>query len=132
LSRSPGAKSRGEGRDGFTLFEALAALTVVAISLGALANLTHGTTRSVNFAERRLELVETARKALAALPDREALVEGVSEGELNGERWRISVGPFSDAAAGGWEPELVRLEVRSAGGDRVEIDTLRLRRRSGR
>ncbi len=125
------AEPGADGRDGFTLIEALAALTVVALGLGALANLTHQTALSATFAERHVELIETARKALAALPERATLAEGVTEGELNGERWRLTVRPYPGAAAAGWRPERVALEVRDGAGHHVEIETLRLVRGSG-
>ena len=114
---------------GFTLMEALAALTVLAASLGALAELTHQTARKVHFAERRIELVATARKALAAAPADGAIAEGVTQGELNGERWTMTVSPYPTESASLWEPMLVRIEVRNGEGERVEVDTVRLRRR---
>jgi general secretion pathway protein I len=134
LSQAPKAEAGADGRDGFSLLEALAALTILAICLVPLAELTHQTVRSANFAKRRVELIGTARKAIAALPARGALAVGETEGELNGERWRVVVAPYDGPALGtaAWEPELVRLEVRNAGGDRIEVDSVRLRPRGGR
>jgi prepilin-type N-terminal cleavage/methylation domain-containing protein len=133
LSRQPDPDSACAD-DGFTLIEALAALTVAVIGLGALAELTHATTRSATFAERRVELIETARKALAGLPARDGISEGEMQGDLNGKGWRLSVVPYvggpSQSRGGGWRPERVTIEVRAAHGARLDLETVRLVRGS--
>ena len=133
LSRKPPQTAR-QGRDGFTLIEALAALSVVVIGLGALSQLTHSTVKQVEFAERRVELIETARKAYTALPARSEPMPSETRGELNGERWRLNVRPYFAAsiptAGGGWTPALVSLEVRASDGSRLVIDAVRLIRGS--
>ncbi|MGO9741623.1 MAG: prepilin-type N-terminal cleavage/methylation domain-containing protein [Roseiarcus sp.] len=130
MSPPPSPDIRRHGRDGFTLIEALAALTVVVIGLGALSELTHSTVNEVEFAERRVELIETARKALAALPARDQPITGEVRGELNGQRWRLAARPYFAPSipteGGGWTPELVSLEVRASDGSRLEIDSVRL------
>jgi len=128
LSRPPSPDAAA----GFTLIEALAALTIAALGLGALAELTHSTIRTTLFAERRVELISTARKAWAALPARVALGEGQTHGELNGKVWRMSVAPYVGPAvpseAAGWRPERIAIEVRAADGERIELETVRLQR----
>lgn len=130
MSRPPSPESSRES--GFTLIEALAALTVAALGVGALASLTHSTMRATVFAERRIELIETARKVYAALPTRGALIEGDTHGEFNGKGWRLSVAPYFGASvpteAAGWRPERVAIEVRGADGERIELETVKLER----
>ena len=123
-----------ESDAGFTLLEALAALTVVAMTLGALSALTHSTVVSAVFTERRVALIQTARKVFAALPPRAALSPGDISGDLDGSRWRIKTRPYIDspAAGGAWEPELVDIEVRGPTGALVEFSTVRIRQRGAR
>ncbi len=118
---------------GFTLLEALAALTVVAISLGALSALTHSTVLSAMFTEHRVALIQTARKVFTALPPRAALSPGDISGDLDGSRWRIKTRPYleSPAAGGAWDPELVAIEVRGPTGALLEFSTVRIRQRGG-
>jgi general secretion pathway protein I len=130
--RSP--KPKGAASDaGFSLIEALAALTVAAIMLGALGTLTHSTVRSAMFSEHRVALIETARKVLTALPPRAALSGDPISGELDGSHWRMVVRPYLDTPAvrggGAWEPELIELDVRGSDGSHLDFDTVRLRKR---
>ena len=133
MFRPPSLKVAGSTSEaGFSLLEALAALTVVAIMLGALGTLTHSTVRSVMFTEHRVALIETARKVFAALPPRAALSDGPLTGELDGSHWRIHVRPYFDTSTsrgGEWEPELIEIDVRGSDGSRLEFDTVRIRRR---
>ncbi len=115
---------------GFTLFEALAALTVAAMALGALSDLTHSTLRSVRDVETRVALLQTARKAFVALPPRSALSPGGVTGILDDSRWRVNVSPYAQLpGGGGWLPERVSLEVRAPDGAFLSFDTVRLRKR---
>jgi hypothetical protein len=136
LFRPPNPKLNGStsaSEAGFSLLEALAALTVAAIMLGALGTLTHSTVRSVMFTEHRVALIETARKVFAALPPRGASSDGPIAGELDGSHWRINVRPYFDTSTsrggGEWEPELIEIEVRGSDGSRLQFDTVRIRRR---
>jgi len=136
LFRPPNPSHAGSASEaGFTLIEALAALTVAAIALGALGALTYSTVRSTMFTERRVALIQTARKAFSALPPRAAFSEGRISGDLDGSHWQIVVRPYFDsgvAGAGGvWEPELVELQVRGPDGRQLVFDTVRIRKRSG-
>jgi hypothetical protein len=87
------------------------------------------------FTEHRVALIQTARKALAALPPRAALSVGQIAGDLDGSHWQIAVRPYFDSPVAGnraeWEPELVELEVRGPDGRQLKFDTIRIRKRSG-
>jgi len=137
LFRPPSPKpTESASQAGFTLIEALAALTVTAIMLGALGTLTHSTVRSTMFTEHRVALIETARKVFAALPPRAALISGPVSGDLDGSHWRIEVRPYLESATGRggseWEPELIHIDVRGSDGGRLEFDTVRIRKRGGK
>ena len=136
MFRPPSPRPQALASDaGFTLIEALAALTVTAIMLGALGTLTHSTVRSAMFTEHRVALIETARKVFAALPPRAALSEGPLSGDLDGSRWRVTVRPYlesSSAKGGEWEPELIEIDVRGSDGSHLEFDTVRIRKRAGK
>ena len=118
---------------GFTLLEALAALTVVLITLVAISTLTHSTVGSEIFTERRVALIQTARKVFAAMPPRATLSPGVVSGELDGSAWKIQTHPYLESsAAGGWEPELVTIGVRGPTGALIQLSTVRIRKLGGK
>ncbi len=128
---------RAEGNDGFTLVEALAALAVMAISMAAIGALSNSSLRSGLYVERHLAQIETARKVIAAMPARKDLPEGTLTGVLDNQQWRIDAAPFANALVRAadalrWEPQQIALHVLSPTGASIEIDTIRLRKRSGR
>lgn len=120
---------------GFTLIEVLVALAVVAISLSSIGMLIATTARGTRSIERRLTLLETTRAIVAALPDRDQLALGNFSGGLADHRWRIDVLPFNATnvdpqQAPKWVPLSVVVTVRSPDGAMLQINTLRLHRRS--
>jgi general secretion pathway protein I len=133
LSRS----TQPDGRAGFTIIEVLIALAIVAISLSSIGMLIATTVRGTRSIERQVAELETLRSILAALPDRDQLAMGSFAGERADHRWRIDVLPFAagdlDAqGATSWVPQSVVVTVQSPGGGAIEVDTVRLRRRTGR
>jgi len=129
-------RARG-GDAGFRLVEVLVALAVVAVSLGALGAVMFANIRSAGAIEQHLGVTETGRALFAALPDRAAPMAESLAGELDGQRWRLGARPFVDkyvdqASPSPWEPWLVTLRVRSPSGALLQIDTVRLRRRTDR
>ncbi len=119
---------------GFTLIEALVALAVAAVCLGAIGALMTTTIRGVRKIDQRLALVSTLRKVVAALPDRNNLTAD-SSGEMAGADWSIKVAPYPDPtppskstskAPPAWTPETIDLSVRAASGSRVSVKTIRL------
>jgi general secretion pathway protein I len=123
------------GVAGFTLIEVLIALAVVSISLAAIGTLMAATVRGMRSIDQRFAMVETARAIETGLPDRGELTGGLS-GELAGHRWRIDVSPFvanfvDPRLPTPWVPQTVVIRVQSPGGAILQVDTVRLRRRTG-
>ncbi len=118
---------------GFTLVEALAALTVMAAGLGAVAGLTSANLHATLNAQRHLADLESARMIMAGLPDRSALPFGRLTGWLAARNWRIDASPVGKTVASGqstWTPQGITLLVRSPTGATIGIDTIRLRRQA--
>jgi len=118
---------------GFTLIEVLVALTVVAVSLSAIAALIGVTARGARAVTGHLALTETARGIIAGLPERDQLQPGNFSGESAGYRWRVDVLPFIadfiDPQATNWTPLTVVVRVQSPTGKILQLNTVRLRRR---
>jgi general secretion pathway protein I len=120
---------------GFTLVEVLVALTVMAIGMAAIGELSNSSLRSGLYFERHLAEIETARKIVAGLPARKDLPDGSLSGILDSHKWRIDAAPFPNAlgpvnAVSDWLPQMLVLHVAAPTGSVVEIDTVRLRKRA--
>jgi general secretion pathway protein I len=118
------------------LIEVVVALAVVAVSLAAIGSTIATTVRGARSIDRRLALVETSRAVMTGLPDRNELSPGSLSGDLADHRWRVDVQPFfvdgaADPDAVRWTPQSVRIRVESPLGGILELNTVRLRRRSG-
>ncbi len=129
------ARRRRRATAGFTLIEVLVALSILAVSLAAIGSLIAVTVRGARSMPARLALVETARAIMTGLPDRDALEIGNFSGELAGHRWRVDVLPFfsnfSDPQKPSvWMPQTVVVRVESPSGRIVQLNTVRIRRRS--
>ena len=128
-----------EGREavaGFSLIEALVALALVEILLAAIGSQMAATVRGMRSIDLHLALLETARAIETDLQDRGSLDGGGLAGERNGHRWRVDVSPFianfvDPQLPSPWVPYTVVLRVQSPAGPILQIDTVRLRRRSG-
>jgi general secretion pathway protein I len=135
LFRATASEHRRD-RAGFTIIEALVALAVVAASLTALGSMIATSIRGTRSIEQHVALVETARAIETGLPSRDELAPGNFSGELAGHRWRVDVSPFAagsvDATpSAAWVPQAVVITVRSPSGAMLQLNTVRLRRRSG-
>ena len=120
---------------GFTLVEALAALTVMAIAMTAIGALANSSMHASLYVERHLAEIETARKIIAGMPSRQDLAAGSLTGILDNHQWRLDSAPFANAlvrpgAPIVWEPQRLTLRVLSPSGAVVEIDTIRLKKRA--
>jgi general secretion pathway protein I len=123
------------GVAGFTLIEVLIALAIVSISLAAIGSLMASTIRAMRSIDQRFALVETARAVETGLPDRGELTGGLA-GDLAGHRWRVDVSPFvanfvDPRLPSPWVPQAVVIRVQSPGGAILQVNTVRLRRRTG-
>jgi general secretion pathway protein I len=121
---------------GFTLIEVLVAMAVIGVSLAAIGSLVATTVRGIRSIDQHLVLVETARAIEAALPDRNTLDVESLGGELSGHRWRAFVSPFvadfiDPRLPTPWVPQAVTIKVQSPAGPILQINTVRLRRRTG-
>jgi len=130
---SPRAARRGAA--GFTLIEVLIALAIVSASLAAIGSLMATTIRAMRSIDQRFALVETARAIETGLPDRGELGSSLA-GDLAGHRWRVEVAPFvadfvDPRLPTPWVPQAVVIRVQSPGGATLQVDTVRLRRRTG-
>ncbi len=114
---------------GFTLIEALAALTIVAAGLAVIGQLGFGAVLAARRTQARFVMTSAARAAFAALPDGAAL----EAGEIDGVAWRLRASPYPLAKPpqGLWVPQAVRLEVAAPGGGTLVLDTVALRPLSG-
>ena len=132
-SRAEARKARTHPRSGgFTLIEALVALTLVLAFAAALTPHLFQSRRIVSDAETRLAAHVLLRTLLDTPFDRGSLARAEREGELEGLRWRIVAYPLPAAAAGSERPawSLYRV-VASVGFGRAQMisaETVRLGR----
>ena len=97
--RSPAARSNTAG---FTLIEALVALSIVTIALTSIGALVATSVRGTRSLEARLVRLQGARTLLTGLPGRDQLAPGRFSGQKGGRPWRLEVSPWkADAAAKG-------------------------------
>ena len=123
--------------EGFTLLEALVALSIVAAVLSSIGALIATNVRGMRSIEAHLTRLETARSIMTALPDRARLVLGTMSGETDGHPWRVDVAPLMPSnqrveSSNPWQPLTVAVTVRSPSGAAMQITTVRLQRRDGR
>jgi general secretion pathway protein I len=129
------SQTRKHGVAGFTLIEVLIALAIVSISLAAIGSLMASTVRAMRSIDQRFALVETARAVETGLPDRAELTGRLS-GDLAGHRWRVDISPFianfvDPRLPTPWVPQTVVIRVQSPGGAILQVNTVRLQRRTG-
>ena len=129
------SQTGNHGVAGFTLIEVLVALAIVSASLAAIGSLMATTVRAMRSIDQHFALVETARAIETGLPDRGELTGGLS-GDLAGHRWRVDVSPFvatfvDPQLPTPWVPQTVVIRVQSPGGSMLQVNTVRLRRRTG-
>ncbi|HEX3494553.1 MAG TPA: prepilin-type N-terminal cleavage/methylation domain-containing protein [Methylocella sp.] len=130
----PGEELDASG--GFTLIEALVALAVAAVSLAAIGLLVAGNIRGSSRIEQHLGLVETLRAVETGLPDRTSLSAGTLSGEMHGQAWSVDIAPFpgdfvNPRTAQFWTPQTIVITVQSPSGAVLQLETIRLGRRTG-
>ncbi len=128
----PNSRSRG-----FTLVEALVALTVMVILLSAIGGLSASSFRTGGYVERHVADMENVKQILAGLPGRDQLANPTQSGETAGYRWRLDVRPFGAAflapgAQTPWRPETIVLTIQGPSGAPLSFDIVRLVRTAGK
>jgi general secretion pathway protein I len=114
---------------GFTLIEALVALAIIAVVLGAIGSVIATTAKGTRAIDQRLALAGTAETLLAELPARSLLKPGRRSGELAGSRWRIDVAPMNVPGSDPGDrfvPLAVNLRLQRADGSAIEVTTVKL------
>jgi general secretion pathway protein I len=125
------ARPEENGAAGFTLIEALAALSVMGAGLAAVGSLASSNLRAGLYTGQHLAEIESARKFITGMPGRDALPFGHLNGALDTYSWLIDSTPVSGSPVTGetgWAPQNISLSVRSPSGATVQIDMIRLRR----
>jgi len=129
LRPSPSASGR---QAGFTLIEALVALSIVAFALGSIGALMATSVRGSRALEERLLRQQEARALLTRLPERDELAAGQIAGRTGRHAWRIEVSPLvggNTAEAQVWQPLQMTLTIRSSTGAAMNVSTIRLQHR---
>jgi general secretion pathway protein I len=122
---------------GFTLIEALVALSIVAIALSSIGALIATTARGARSIDEHLTRLETARTVIAALPERHQLATGTLAGQIANHSWRVDVLPFalqglSQPSGARWIPQAVTVTVWTPSGAAMKINTIRLQQRNSK
>jgi type II secretory pathway pseudopilin PulG len=120
-------------RSGFTLLEALVALTLLLAFVSVLGPYLFHARRIMDNSEQRVAAQILLRTLLNAPFDRSHLANAVRAGELNGLYWRIVTKPMAiDNAPSGsspsWTAYRVAASVSWGGGQSVAAETVRLAR----
>jgi len=131
LSQSTALKGVG----GFTLIEALVALSIVAAVLAPIGALIASSAHGSHSMEAHLTRLETARSIMTALPPRDQLAPGAVSGQIAKHLWRVDVLPFAaqhlaPPGPAQWVPQAVLVTVKAPSGASMEINTIRLQRRN--
>lgn len=120
---------------GFTIIEALVALAIVAVSVVAIGALMGSNARGARQLERHVALVQAAYNAMwLGFPARSVPITAPLSGQSMEAVWRADAEPFAidfGAPTGEvlWVPQKVRLQVKSASGAMIGLETIRLFRR---
>jgi type II secretory pathway pseudopilin PulG len=128
---SPTPCPRIDKRSGFTLLEALVALTLLLAFVSVLGPYLFHARRIMDNSEQRVAAQILLRTLLNAPFDRSHLANADRAGELNGLHWHIVVKPLAvdDAPSGtstSWSPYRVAASVSWGVGQRVTAETVRL------
>jgi general secretion pathway protein I len=130
---SHGVRRRIDGPTaGFTIIEALLALTVVTITITAIGSVMASTTRGTRQLEGHVALVQAANDILwLDLPARAGPITSQLSGRTMDHEWRMAIQPLlidADATAGEapWFPVTIRLQVQSPSGSMINLQTVRL------
>ena len=130
----PSAKHpRANGSAGFTLLEALIAIVILALSLGALLQLYGTGLRGIATIDNNLRARLLAQSVMAEVSYDRRLQPGRLQGRLDQFAWTLSITPFDDGdpapqLPGPWTLHRLALTVSWPQGRRIELQTLRMLR----
>jgi type II secretory pathway component PulJ len=112
---------------GFTVLEALVALTLAALVISAVSSLVATAVRGTWSSEAHFRGLQIARRIMAELPERDKLAPGITQGTTENTPWKLDVHPFhSDNQLGRWRPQEIVLTVRPPGGGSIVVRTVRI------
>ena len=122
---------QGDKRSGFTLLEALVALTLLLMFVSVLVPYLFHARRIMDHAEKRMAAQILLRTLINAPFDRSHLANAVRGGELEGLHWRIVARPIAvdiapSDAAHSWTAYRVAASVSWGAGQSVAAETVRL------
>lgn len=125
--------NRGDNRSGFTLLEALVALTLLLTFVSVLVPYLFHARRIMGHAENRMAAQILLRTLVNTPFDRSHLANLVRSGELEGLHWQVATSPIAIAiapaeAAHSWTPYRVDASVSWGDGLSVAAETVRLAR----
>ena len=128
---SSSCDNRADKRSGFTLLEALVALTLLLMFVSVLVPYLFHARRIMDHAENRMAAQILLRTLVNAPFDRSHLANAVRGGELEGLHWRIVASPIAvgippSDAAHPWTAYRVAASVSWGDGNRVAAETVRL------
>ena len=123
----------GRGSAGFTLLEALIAIVILALSLGALLQLYGTGLRGIATIDDNLRARLLAQSVMAEISYDRRLRPGRLQGRLDQFAWTLSVAPFDDGdpapqLPGPWTLHRLALTVTWPQGRRIVLQTLRMLR----
>jgi general secretion pathway protein I len=117
---------------GFTLLEALIAITILAVSLSALLSLYSTGLRGVSAIDGNMRARLLAQSVMAEMSHDRALRPGQSQGRSEEFTWTLTVAPYEEPAAGQlqgpWTLHHLVVTVSWPRGRRIEMQTLRMLR----
>jgi prepilin-type N-terminal cleavage/methylation domain-containing protein len=116
---------------GFTLPEIIAALLILALSLGGIFGVLSDSLRRTGQAEAMAEAGALAQSLLASVGSELPFRPGTTTGDFgNGYRWRLEIAPYGDGAdARSWPVAAYTVSADVVGTDdkpQVRLSTLRL------
>jgi prepilin-type N-terminal cleavage/methylation domain-containing protein len=124
---------RNSASAGFTLIEVLATLSVITVCLTSIGSLVAANSRSVRGLDEHLALASVVRTVESMIPDRWQGASGALSGAIDRYDWEIEFRPFASldasSASSLWIPERVTITVSDPSGGRLEVDTIKLRRK---
>ena len=126
-------QKRMHGQDGFSLLETLTALTILAISMGALLS---NFTGSLKGAGRAISATEARILAQSLIAENVAGSEfrvGLKTGQYKGYRWSVEIFPVSDSWSqttnqGNWKLYKINVRVRQGRSNLFQLEQIKLGR----